>query len=133
MAAAELGPLVSGTSVMLAAFGFFYNAVKDGIDEALALSTSPATSEEKTKTKTKLKAERRTAALLTFVAVIVCALLASQTVTEIKAAIDVSLDFDAYSTLDAIFVAMVAAWMGIAVFCLLRVIKLSGKLSDLDK
>jgi hypothetical protein len=131
MASAELGPLVSGTSVMLAAFGFFYNAVKDGIDEALGLSTSPATTEQKNTNREKLKAARRTARLLTFVAVIVCALLASQTVTEIKAAIDVSFDLDAYSTLDAIFVAMAGAWLGIARFCLSRVRELSSNLSKL--
>jgi hypothetical protein len=131
MASGELGSLVSGTSVMLAAFGFFYNAVKDGIDGALALSTSPATVEEKTETRTRLKAARRTASLLTAVAAVVCALLASQTITEIKAAFDVNLDFDAYSTLDAIFVAMAFAWLGIAVFCLVRVIRLSSNLTEL--
>jgi hypothetical protein len=133
MTAAELGPLVSGTSVMLAAFGFLYNAVKDGIDEALVLSTSPATPEEKTKTRRKLKAARRIAALLTLVAAIVCALLASQTVTEIKAAFDVNFDLDAYSTLDAIFVAMAFAWLGIAAFCAFRVIRLNSNLSELDR
>jgi uncharacterized membrane protein YgcG len=116
---------------MLAAFGFFYNAVKDGIDEALELSTSPATKEEKRKTREKLKAARRTAVLLTFVAGIVCALLASQTVTEISAAIDVKFDIGQYSTLNAIFVAMAMAWLGITIFCLCRVSKLSSNLSKL--
>jgi hypothetical protein len=132
MTSAELAPLVSGTSVMLAAFGFFYNAVKDDIDDALELSTRPATPEQKTRSRRKLTAARRTALLLTLVAAIVCALLASQTVTEIKAAIDADFALDRYSTLDAIFVAMAFAWLGIVVFCVLRVIKLTSKLRELN-
>jgi len=132
MTSTELAPIVSGTSVMLAAFGFFYNAVKDGINEALGLSTSPATKELKTETRKKLQAARRTAALLTFVAAIVCALLASQTATEISAAIDVKFDVNQYSTLDAIFVAMAVAWLGIAIFCLWQLLQLNSNLSKLD-
>jgi hypothetical protein len=128
----DIAPLVSGTSVMLAAFGFFYNAVKDRIDDALELNTSPATDEIEDATRKKLKAARRTALLLASVAVTVCALLASQTVTEIQAAIDVGLNPGDYSTLDAIFVAMAFAWIGIAGFCLGRVITLSTKLGELS-
>jgi hypothetical protein len=80
----------------------------------------------------KLKAARRTALLMTFVAGIVCALLASQTVTEIRAAIDVKFDPGRYSMLDAIFVAMAVAWLGIAIFCFWRVVRLSSNLSKLD-
>jgi|tagenome__1003787_1003787.scaffolds.fasta_scaffold19020484_2 hypothetical protein len=127
----DIAPLVTGTSVMLAAFGFFYNAVKDGIDDALELSTSPASEEIKSATRKKLKAARSTAGLLAIVALVVCALLASQTVTEIKAAIEVRFALDEYSTLDAIFVAMAFAWVGIASFCLWRVVRLSAMLRQL--
>ena len=129
--AADIAPLVSGTSVMLAAFGFFYNAVKDTIDDALELSTAPASDEAKASTRKQLETARRTAGLLAAVAVVVCGLLASQTVTEIKAAVDVRFAFSAYSTLDAIFVAMAFAWVGIAGFCLWRVRTLSKMLGEL--
>ncbi len=130
MTAAELAPLVSGTSVMLAALGFFYNAVKDRIDEALALGTSPLTVEERTSRRKKAKSAFWTVLLLAIASIVVCVLLAPQTRDGLKNGNVVPFE-SGYSTLDAIFLVMAAAWLTVALFFAWRVAKLAKKWSDL--
>lgn len=132
-AAADLAPLVSGTSVMLAAYGFFYNAVKDRMDQALKVNDSPGTTDEGEASLETVKGAKRTAEILTAVAAAVFALLVPQVVSEVEAAIDVHFALHEYSTLDAIFVAMAAAWLGVTVFVGWRARQLRKKTNKISE
>jgi hypothetical protein len=129
----ETAALVSGSSVMLAAFGFYYNAVKDGIDAAAEASATPANPEAGAKSRKAIRAGRKTAWVLALVALLVFALLSSYLVHEIEAAVDVRFALSAYSTLDVIFVVLALGWLGIAVFFGWHAIDLSRKLTRLDR
>jgi hypothetical protein len=126
----ELAPLVSGASVMLAGLGFFYNAVKDRIDEALELGTNPQTDEERASRRKKAKSAFWTVLPLAIASVVVCVLLAPQTKDELKSGHIVPFR-SGYSTLDAIFVVMAVAWLAVALFFAWRTVKLGEKWSDL--
>jgi hypothetical protein len=122
----ELAPLVSGASVMLAALGFFYNAVKDRIDDALELGTNPPTDEERTGRQKNAKSAFWTVLPLAIASVVVCVLLAPQTRDELKGGQIVPFK-SGYSTLDAIFVVMAVAWLAVALFFAWRTAKLAKK------
>jgi hypothetical protein len=122
----ELAPLVSGASVMLAALGFFYNAVKDRIDDALALGTNPETDEERISRRNQAKSAFWTVLPLAVAAGLVCVLLTPRTRDELKGGHIVPFK-SGYSTLDAIFVVMAVAWLAIALFFVWRTAKLAKK------
>lgn len=119
---------------MLAAFGFFYTAVKDRIDAA---DTAPSAAraenaEEKRQAARTVRAGRQAASVLALVALVVFALLASYLVHEIEAAFDVGFALSAYSTLDVIFVVLAFGWLGLAAWLGRRARKLTGKLRKLE-
>jgi len=119
---------------MLAAFGFFYNAVKDRIDAADAAPSAARAEnpEDKRRAAGTVRNGRQTASLLALVALVVFALLASYLVHEIEAAIDVGFALAAYSTLDVIFVVLAFGWLGLAALFGWRARKLTRKLRDLE-
>jgi hypothetical protein len=128
----ETAALVSGSSVMLAAFGFYFNAVKTEIDAAETTETTPANPEAGAQADRAIRRGRQTALGLGVVALVVFALLASYLVHEIKAAIDLRFALSAYSTLDVIFVLLALGWLGLAAFFARRALKLSARLRKLE-
>jgi hypothetical protein len=122
----ELAPLVSGASVMLAALGFFYNAVKDRIDQALNLGTNPPTVEERATRRGKARSAFWTVLLLALAAAAVCVVLAPQSHDELNTGHIVPFK-SGYSTLDAVFIVMAAAWLLVALFFAWRTVKLAKK------
>lgn len=124
----ETASLVAGSSVLLAAFGFYYNAVQDRMDNAVAASDAPATVDAADETSAAIRTGRRTARLLGLVALLVFALLSSYLEHEIEAAVDVRFALSAYSTLDVIFVVLALGWLAIAAFFGSQAIAFSRKL-----
>jgi hypothetical protein len=127
-----VGPLVSGASVMLAAYGFFYNAVKDQIESARKINAHPGTPDQADASYGSVHGAQRTAELLAVVAAVIFSLLLPHAVSEIRDAVKVGFKLRDYSTLDAIFVAMVVGWLGIAVLVASWALELRGKARKID-
>jgi hypothetical protein len=107
--APAVAPLVSATSVMLAAFGFFYNTQRDLLVKAADLTKSTSTTENKARAKTALRAAR-TCVVLALAAAVPAGLLTPEVVREIRRAADLGFDLDHYSTLDVVFVVLALSW-----------------------
>jgi hypothetical protein len=129
----ETASLVSGSSVLLAAFGFYYNTVQDRVENAAAVGESPANRDSADEVSETIRAGRQTARILGLVALLVFVLLFSYLEHEIATAVDVRFALSAYSTLDVIFVALALGWLGIAAFFCSRAIAFSRKLDRVAK
>jgi hypothetical protein len=116
--APAVAPLVSATSVMLAAFGFFYNTQRDLLVKAADLEKSTSTSENKSRAKTALRAARASA-VLALSAAVPAGLLTPEVVREVRSASDLGFSLDHYSTLDVVFVVLALSWWVLVVTMLL--------------
>lgn len=113
---------------MLAAFGFFYNAVKQRLDDASTADISPANTDAADEARDDIRAGIRISRALGLVALIIFVLLCPHLVQEVEAAIDVRFALSAYSTLDAMFVVLALGWLGIAILLGCQTVDLSRKL-----
>jgi hypothetical protein len=111
MTTPAIAPFVSAISVMLGAYGFFYNAYKSRIDAGFDTATDAANNVGKAAAREKISRARNAAVVLAIVPLIVFALLAPQLEDQL---FDGTWDLDEYSTLDVLFVALTCAWLAIA-------------------
>jgi hypothetical protein len=108
--------LVSALSVMLAAYGFLYNAVKGGLDAAKAIDHPAANAIELNAQRQRVKSARNTACVLTLAPLLVWGLFLSQLIAKIDEAADDSFALRDYSTLDTALVVLINVWLIIALF-----------------
>jgi hypothetical protein len=110
-----IAPTVTASSVMLAAFGFAYNALKDNIDDASDLESKSENSIVLAAQRKALDRGARTAAGLAAVAAAIFLVLLKPAVNEVEAAFRVDFSLHHYSALDVIFVLLTATWLLIAI------------------
>jgi len=110
-----IAPTVTASSVMLAAFGFAYNALKGNIDHASDLESRSEDSVLLEKQRKALDRGARTAGGLAAVAAAIFVVLLKPAVNEVEAAFRVSFSLRHYSTLNIIFVLLTATWLLIAI------------------
>jgi hypothetical protein len=125
-----IAPLVTATSVMLAAYGFFYNALKGRIEDGFNqgdLSGDPVIRGQQ---RQAVESARNVALLLGIVPLVIWLVFLKETWHEIKAAIDVCFAISHYSTLDVVFVLLASSWLLIAILLLLQALSLHGKIGD---
>jgi hypothetical protein len=127
-----IAPFVPALSVMLAAYGFFYNNYKSRIDAAADIGKRAADPVALRRQVAIVKQGLTAAIVLAVVPIVVWLLLLKETVDEVEAAIDVHFSLSHYSTLDVVFVVLANAWLGIAVAAWLQVRPLKRKLLELE-
>lgn len=127
-----IAPYVSALSVMLAAYGFFYNAYKARIEEGKEVGDPAANTTAWTAQHTKVKRARAAARLLGIVPLVVWLIFLKPMVDQIDAAIDVKFALDRYSALDVVFVVLANTWLLVAAVALLEAKALSKKKTDLE-
>jgi hypothetical protein len=120
-ASQTIGPLLSSVSLMLAAFGFFYNTQKDRIDEAASVDGIPDDPNAKTRAKKSAIKVQNVARLFGLVALVVWALLVPEMVGQVEDAFDPSLRLSDYSTPNIIFFVAANAWLAVALYLRTRV------------
>jgi hypothetical protein len=108
-------PTVTASSVMLAAFGFAYNALKGNIDHASDLESRSEDSVILASQRKALDRGAGTAAGLAAVAAAIFLVLLKLAVNEVEAAFRVNFSLHHYSALDIIFVLLTATWLLIAI------------------
>lgn len=121
---------VTATSVMLAAYGFFYGAVKGRIEAGSnvgLLASDPNTREEQRGT---LRRARNTALALGIVPLAIFVIFLKEIVNEIEAAFDVDFALSHYSALNIVFVLIASSWLLIAAILLFQAGSLHSKLGD---
>jgi hypothetical protein len=107
--APAIAPLVTATSVMLAAYGFLYNTQRDLVARASDLEKKTNADENLRAAKTALRAARAEASLVVAAAV-PAGLLTPEVVREIRHANAVGFSLAHYSTIDVIFVVLALSW-----------------------
>ncbi|CAA9476475.1 MAG: hypothetical protein AVDCRST_MAG85-358 [uncultured Solirubrobacteraceae bacterium] len=122
-----IAPFVSAISVMLGAYGFFFNAYKSRIDDGLEASTSAANKADRDAAKRRVTSARNAATLLALVPLAVFALLLPQVEDQL---VDGTWDLARYSTLDVLFVVLSFAWLGIFLVVAAQWRKLQAKLKS---
>jgi hypothetical protein len=127
-----IAPLVPAVSVMLAAYGFFYNIYKGRIEAAEDIGAAAANLVAWDAQVALVKRGRTAAILLALVPIVVWLLFLKETVDEVEAAIDVHFDLGRYSTLDVVLVVLANSWLAIAVAVALQVPPLTKKLATLE-
>jgi Ca2+/H+ antiporter len=130
MADANIGPLLSSVSVMLAAYGFFYNTQRDRIDAVIAEERRDDANERRTQRENAEKV-RTSTCVLAGVALLVWALLMPELVASVSDAFDPSFDLADYSTPHAIFFVAAMAWLLVALFVGKRACDVNDKVKDL--
>jgi hypothetical protein len=130
MTSAEVSPLLSATSILLAAFGFLYSSWRD----EMAAAVEPRSFEESSRIESRTKAVRtvrNTKAIpLALASTLVAALFLPPSVTMIREAIG---NGERYDALKAAFVLMESFWVFVAVSRLWLVWKFARTLSDLKQ
>ncbi len=111
-----VAPLVSAVSVMLAAYGFFFNATRDAITEGRAVPIAVPGKQMQRQNRQKVHRARNVAIWLTVPPVVVALVLVKPVVDEVRSAFDVSFALDRYSPVDVLFVLLAVAWVAIAVY-----------------
>lgn len=106
---------VTASSVMLAAFGFAYNALKGNIDHATDLESKSENSVVLAAQRKALNRGAGTAAGLAAVAATIFLVLLKPAVNEVEAAFRVDFSVHHYSALNIIFVLLTATWLLIAI------------------
>ena len=129
MSSPAIAPFVSAISVMLGAYGFFYNAYKGEIEKGLDTSTSVANNAAKTAAINTIKRSRSAARILAGVPIVVFLLLTPQLYDQF---FEGTLNPGDYSTLDVLFVVLSFAWLAIAWGVSRQVRTLTGKLTTLE-
>jgi hypothetical protein len=115
---------VTASSVMLAAYGFSYNALKDRIDAASDVGLKATDPEAVKKQRKTVVKGALTAGALAALAFVIWLVLLKPAVNEVEAGIRVHFAFSHYSTLDIIFVLLTIAWLAIAVGLAIKAISL---------
>jgi hypothetical protein len=110
-----IAPTVTASSVMLAAFGFAYNALKGSIDHASDLESRSEDSVLLEKQRKALDRGARTAGGLAAAAAAIFLVLLKPAVNEVEAAFRVNFSVHHYSALDVMFVLLTATWLLIAI------------------
>lgn len=123
---AEIASTVTATSVMLAAYGFFYGALKDRIAAGFAVGLAEE-GEGRAGQKAAVTAARNTAFGLGIVPLVIWLIFLKATVEQIEAGLDVNFSISHYSPLDIVFVLLANSWLLIAVILLVQAIELTGK------
>jgi hypothetical protein len=131
-AGSEIAPYVSASSVMLAAFGFFYNSLKDRIEAGNAVGAAAADPLLWKRQVRTVRSARAVARLLAGVAVLVWLLFLKQVIDEVRAAADVDFSLAQYSTLDVVFVVLATAWLPIGALMGLQARRLTSTLATLE-
>jgi hypothetical protein len=121
---------VTASSVMLAAYGFSYNALKGRIDAASDIGVKAAEPEAVKKQRKTVVRGVWTTGLLAVVAFAIWLVLLKPAVNEVEAAIRVHFALSHYSTLDIIFVLLTITWLAIAIGLAAKTISL---ITDLSK
>jgi hypothetical protein len=128
-----IAPYVSALSVMLAAYGFFYNAFRGRVEAGKEIG-APAASLTPWNTQVKKVRQARSAArVLGLVPLLVWAIFLKPVVDQIDAGIEAGFALDHYSALDVVFVVLANAWLLVAVISLLDAKSLSTKKSQLEQ
>jgi hypothetical protein len=112
----SVGSLLSSVSVMLAAFGVFYTAQRDGMEAAINDDSLPDAAEEIRSRCAEVSRYRNVAAALTIAALAVWILLLPEVAARVGEAFDAKLDPGEYSAPDAIFVVAANAWLLLAIY-----------------
>lgn len=129
----EIAPFVSAISVMLAAYGFFYNAYKARIEEGQDVG-SPKPDHDDWKAQVAIVEKARSAArLLAVIPVLIWILFLPKVEDQLDAGRDVDFALDRYSTLDVLFVVLATAWLAIAIALGLQARGLTKKRKELQE
>jgi hypothetical protein len=132
-ATSDIGPFVSASSVMLAAFGFFYGSVKGTIEAGHDIGPAAPDPVIWTRQLATVRRGRTLARLLATVAVVVWVLLLKAVVDEVEAAVDVRFSLSHYQPLDVVFVMLAMAWLLIAALMWVQARGLSATLGTLER
>jgi hypothetical protein len=128
---ATTASFVSATSVMLAAYGFFFSNSHDRLDEAARVgSPSPDPTTWAVQVSIVTKA-RKIARLLATVPLAAWAILAPEVYDQLKAVWAVRFDFGRYATLEVVLFALINSWLAIAAFVALRARTFTKKIKQL--
>jgi hypothetical protein len=128
----EIAPYVSAVSVMLAAYGFFYNAYKARVEEGQEVGTASSDLDTWKAQVGKVAKARTAARLLAVVPILVWLLLLPKIVEQLKNGADVGFALDRYSTLDVLFVVVANVWLVIALAVGAQARALSKTKSELE-
>lgn len=129
----EIASTVTASSVMLAAYGFSYNALKDRIDAASDVGVKAAEPEAVMRQRKTVVRGAKTTGLLAGVAFAIWLVLLKPAANEVEAAIHVRFAFSHYSTLDIIFVLLAITWLFIAIGFAVKTVMLITGLSTYDE
>lgn len=120
---------VTASSVMLAAYGFSYSALKGRIDAASDVGVKAAEAEAVKKQHATVARGAWTAGALAAMAFAVWLVLLKPAVNEVEAAFRVHFALSRYSTLDIVFVLLTTIWLVIAVALSVKTLSLITELS----
>jgi hypothetical protein len=112
----EVAPLLSSVSVMLAAFGVFYTAQREGIEAAIADRSLPNGADATREVLRGVNRHRNVAAGLGIAALAIWLLLLPEIVERAEDAFASGFDLGDYSTPDAIFFVAANAWLLLAFY-----------------
>jgi hypothetical protein len=124
-----IASFVSAISVMLGAYGFFYNAYKGQIEDGLDVEGTAANDVAKRRDIKTVTRARNAARLLALIPLVVFALLVPQLEDQFGG----SLALSDYSTLDVLFVVLSFGWLVIALVVGVQWRRLATKLRGLPK
>jgi hypothetical protein len=127
-----IAPTVTALSIMLAAYGFFYNALKGRIEAGADVGIRAGDPVVVARQSETVSRARNTAALLGFVPLLIWLLFLKEVVNEIEAAFAVGFSLDHYSALDIAFVLIANSWLLIAWVCFAQARKLHQKQKDYE-
>lgn len=113
-------PYVSAISVMLAAYGFFYNALKDRIDAGLDVGDPAGNEVGKKAQRDTVKNAKLYVLILGLVPLLIWLVFLPPVIEEAEAAIDVCFSLSHYSALDVVFVLLANTWLLIGIFVLVK-------------
>jgi hypothetical protein len=121
---------VTATSVMLAAYGFFYGALKGRIEAGSDVGDLAGEPDAREEQRGALRKARNTALALGIVPLGIFLIFLKEIVNEIDAALDVNFALSHYSALDIVFVLIASSWLLIAVILLVQAGSLHSKLGE---
>jgi len=124
--------LVSAISVMIAAYGFLYNSLREHLDAANAVKTRPVALDVFNEQLAIAKRGRRVAFWMALAPTIAWIIFLKRVVEECERAAEVHFSLARYSTLDVAFVALTFALLVIAIFATIQLCRFAGKVSWLE-
>jgi hypothetical protein len=108
--------LVSAISVMLAAYGFLYNSVRDRFDAVKRIKSKSADPDQQKDDLAKAKSARTLCAGFSLVALLIFFIFLKQAISEFEQAVDVNFSLRDYSTLEVALFVLIFVWPLIALF-----------------